>query len=69
MRAKLTENKILSEVHELLANQSSKGFEKYGKFVEANNLTAEQWIDHAREEIIDTLVYLTCLKERLKNER
>lgn len=62
----ISENKILQEVSNLLEKQSHKGFEKYGEFVKADNLTIEEWIDHAREEIVDTLVYLTCIKHKLK---
>lgn len=62
----MSENKVLKTVHELLDKQSAKGFKKYGEFVKAENLTAEQWIDHAQEELIDTLVYLECLKQKLK---
>ena len=65
----MDKNKVLKEVHELLLNQSIKGFEKYGEFVKSDNLSTVEWIDHAREEIIDTLVYLTCLRERIENER
>lgn len=60
------ENKILSQVKDLLEKQTEKGVKKYGHSVDADELTAEQWIDHASEEIVDLLVYLQCLKEKLK---
>ena len=60
------ENKILNNVHHLLHSQTAKGIEKYGKTVNANDYTTEQWIDHASEEIIDMLVYLQCLKQSIK---
>ena len=59
--------KILTDVKRLLEKQTLKGLKKYGTTVDPNALSVEDWIDHASEEIIDTLVYLRCLKERLKD--
>ena len=59
--------KILTDVKRLLEKQTLKGLKKYGTTVDPNALSAEEWIDHTSEEIIDTLVYLRCLKERLKD--
>ena len=61
----ITANEILNNVQNILASQTAKGFEKYGEYVKAENLTVEQWIDHTCEELVDTLVYLQALKERL----
>ena len=61
--------KILTDVKKILEKQTLKGLKKYGTTVDPDALDATEWIDHAREELIDTLVYLSCLKERLKDER
>lgn len=60
-------NETLRNVEALLRKQTEKGFKKYGVIVEPDRLTDVQWIDHAMEELIDTLVYLQCLKEKLLN--
>lgn len=60
-------NETLRNVEALLRKQTEKGFKKYGVIVEPNRLTDVQWIDHAMEELVDTLVYLQCLKEKLLN--
>ena len=60
--------KILTDVKRLLEKQTLKGLKKYGTTVDPNALSTEEWIDHAREEAIDFIVYLTCIKERLKDE-
>lgn len=65
----MIENTVLNNVQALLEKQTAKGIKKYGQAVQANDLETEEWIDHASEEIIDTLVYLQCLKQRLKHER
>lgn len=50
---------------EKFESQTLKGLKKYGQTVADNNLTAVEWIDHAVEELIDYVVYLECLKEKL----
>lgn len=58
-------NEVLREVNELLELQTAKGLTKYQTTVNADDYTLEQWIDHAREELVDTLVYLTVIKRKL----
>jgi hypothetical protein len=60
-------NETLRNVEALLRKQTEKGFKKYGVIVEPNRLNSVEWIDHAMEEIVDTLVYLQCLKEKMLN--
>lgn len=60
-------NETLRNVEALLRKQTEKGFRKYGVIVQPDRLTDVQWIDHAMEELVDTLVYLQCLKEKLLN--
>ena len=61
--------KILTDVKNILEKQTMKGLKKYGTTVDPDALSAEEWIDHTREELIDAIVYLSCLKERMKDER
>lgn len=60
-------NETLRNVEALLRKQTEKGFRKYGVIVQPDRLTDVQWIDHAMEELVDTLVYLQCLKEKMLN--
>lgn len=59
-------NDVLREVNELLENQTVKGLVKYGTTINPDDYTLEQWIDHAREELVDTLVYLRVIKRIIK---
>lgn len=61
-------NETLQNVEAILRKQTEKGIKKYGHTVDPDNLTAEQWIDHTMEELVDTLVYLQCLKQKLYNK-
>lgn len=59
-------NPILREVHNLLEAQTKKGLEKYGNTVNPNEYSTVEWIEHAQQECIDKLVYLTILKQKLQ---
>lgn len=62
----IEENPVLCRLQQLLINQTEKGLRKYGTTVEPASLEAIEWIDHACEEIIDMLVYLQVLRERVQ---
>lgn len=59
-------NPILNEVHGLLESQTKKGLEKYGNTVNPNEYSTVEWIEHAQQECIDKLVYLTILKHKIQ---
>ncbi len=59
-------NPVLREVNELLQNQTAKGIAKYGTTVNPMDYTVIEWIEHARQELLDELVYLTVLKQKME---
>lgn len=59
-------NPVLREVNELLQNQTAKGLAKYGKTVNPMDYTTIEWIEHVRQELMDELVYLTVLKQKME---
>lgn len=59
-------NPVLREVNELLQNQTAKGLAKYGTTVNPMDYTTIEWIEHVRQELMDELVYLTVLKQKLE---
>lgn len=58
-------NTVLNAVNALLIKQTEKGVQKYGQSVTPAKLTTVAWLEHAQEELVDTLVYLECLKQKL----
>jgi len=62
----LQQNEVLFEIQQLFVRQTEKGISKYGAPVKAENLGAEEWIQHALEECADNMVYLTALKKKLE---
>lgn len=59
---------IQTEIITRLLKQTAKGVKKYGEPVQHGNLTAIEWIDHAIDESIDQITYLTALKHSLQDK-
>jgi len=59
-------NPVLREVQSLLELQTAKGLAKYGTTVNPMDYTTIEWIEHARQELMDELVYLTVLKQKME---
>lgn len=69
MQNNMENNMILKSVVDMLQKQTDKGVAKYGHMVEIDTLPTEAWLKHAQEEIIDLLVYLECLKQKMYNDK
>lgn len=61
-----TTDKYVQQVKEKFESRSQEGIKKYGTTLERNDLTNEQWIEHAIEEAMDFILYLTVLKDKIK---
>jgi hypothetical protein len=59
---------IVEVVRERFKQRSCAGIKKYGTTLDRNDLSLEQWLDHAIEEAMDFCLYLTKIKEELKNK-
>jgi hypothetical protein len=57
---------IVAAVIRKMYQRSQVGIKKYGTTLERDDLSTEQWIDHAIEESMDLVLYLTKLKTQLK---
>jgi len=59
------EDKIVTEVIDKFKQRSEIGIKKYGTTLEDNNLSIDEWLNHAIEEQMDNILYLTKLKKEL----
>lgn len=59
---------IVNIVLNKFLHRSRVGIEKYGTTLGRNDLSLEEWINHAQEEAMDLCLYLTKIKEELKNK-
>jgi len=51
-----------------LRQRSAEGMKKYGTTMMRDDLSAEEWIEHAIEEALDFANYLEALKRKLKRD-
>ncbi len=62
-----TPDSVVQSVVEKFVNRAEMGFTKYNNTLDRKDLSVEEWINHALEEHMDAILYLTKLKQELKN--
>lgn len=58
-------DKIIYQVVKLIKDRADKGLQTYGLTMDRDDLTPEQWFDHAIEEALDLAIYLMKIKTTL----
>lgn len=55
------------EIMSKIRDRAAIGLQKYGVTVhDRNDLTLIEWIEHLKEELMDSIVYLTKIQELIK---
>lgn len=62
-----SDDSIIYEVAALMRRRADIGKQTYGTTMDRNDLTTEEWLDHAIEEALDLAIYLTKVKRDLKD--
>ena len=57
---------IVEQVVEKIVSRSNVGIKKYNTTLDRTDLSTIDWIDHAIEEQMDNILYLTRLKKDLE---
>ena len=57
-----TDSVVLSVINQFV-ERSKFGKEKYGTDLDRTDLTLQDWIQHAQEELMDGILYLEKLKK------
>lgn len=58
---------VVQSVVEKFVDRAEMGFTKYNNTLDRKDLSVEEWINHALEEHMGAILYLTKLKQELKN--
>lgn len=61
-------DKIVQEIKDKFEQRSQLGIKKYGTTLERDDLSAEEWLNHAIEECMDLLLYLQRLKHDINGQ-
>jgi len=56
---------VVQSVISEFEQRSEVGIKKYGVTLDRTDLLPSEWVQHAREELMDMLLYLTRLKKEL----
>ncbi|QMP84731.1 ABC-type histidine transport system, ATPase component [Flavobacterium phage vB_FspP_elemoA_1-9C] len=63
----LKKDTIVEAIVDKFKDRSDVGIKKYNTTLDREDLTTEQWIDHAIEEAMDMILYLERLKRDVTN--
>lgn len=58
---------IVKSIVTQFVSRAEVGRNKYGQTLDRNDLTVDQWIQHAIEESMDHILYLEKLRVELRN--
>jgi hypothetical protein len=59
---------VVTSVIKQFKERSIKGKEKYGTDLDRNDLTLLEWIEHAKQEHMDAILYLEKIKQQYLKE-
>jgi hypothetical protein len=60
---------VVDEIREKFLERSKVGQAKYGTNLDRKDLSTIEWLNHAIEEQMDSILYLTKLKRELSNKK
>jgi len=61
-------DKIVQEIKDKFENRSQLGIKKYGTTLERDDLTAQEWVNHLQDELMDAILYLQRLKHDINGK-
>jgi hypothetical protein len=59
---------VVTSVIKQFEERSIQGKEKYGTDLDRNDLTLLEWIEHAKQEHMDAILYLEKIKQQYLKE-
>jgi len=63
MQSSFQPDSIVQAIVDKFILRAQKGKEKYGTDMDRNDLSTNQWIEHAQDELMDGIIYLEKLKQ------
>jgi len=61
-------DKIVQEIKDKFEQRSQLGIKKYGTTLERDDLSAEEWVNHLQDELMDAILYLQRLKHDINGK-
>jgi len=60
---------IVKAINAELVARAEVGYKKYGHTMDREDLSPEDWLTHAIEEVMDQLLYMQKLKAELEKQK
>ena len=60
---------IVQEVVQKFESRARVGWKKYGHDLDRTDLTIDEWLQHAQEEAMDFILYITKIRKIFKESR
>lgn len=57
---------VVQSINKKFVARAEVGYAKYGNTMDRDDLTTDEWINHAMEEMMDMLLYMEKLRIELK---
>jgi hypothetical protein len=67
--ASFVPDSIVQSVVDAFIQRAKFGKEKYGTTLDREDLTVDEWIQHAKEEHMDAILYLEKLQKTLRSQK
>jgi hypothetical protein len=69
MKDNFNPDTIVEEVCQKFVNRAEVGYKKYNATMDRNDLTMDQWLEHAQEEAMDFVLYITKIRKELSAKK
>jgi hypothetical protein len=63
------QDSIVESIREQLLERSNVGIKKYGVTLDRNDLSLLEWLEHAKQEQMDSVLYLEKIIQELKKSK
>ncbi len=60
---------VVEEVRQKFADRAAKGYKKYNATMDRGDLSIDQWLEHAQEEAMDFILYITKIRRELSAKK
>jgi hypothetical protein len=64
-----TPDTIVEEVCQKFVDRAMVGYKKYNATMDRDDLTIDQWLEHAQEEAMDFILYITKIRKELSAKK
>jgi hypothetical protein len=60
---------VVEEVRQKFADRAMKGYTKYNATMDRDDLSIDEWLEHAQEEAMDFILYITKIRKELASKK